>query len=122
MIVIRAAHKDDTHACDELFRMGEEDSPDGYEGATVDYLHDALEDGRTLVADENGRIVGMVSVLHGMIAMLVCDREHRGGKLAPDLITEAKEIGGRTSIIKTHALPSFERAGFKKVGYFVEVS
>lgn len=125
MQVVREATENDVDACLALFEIGHQDAPSAYEDFSPISVVTDLELGRILVAEDEGRIVGMISSIptHNrvMLYMLIVDREHRGRTVAPVLVrAAAKRWGKVAAIIVPHARKTFEMAGMELSGYMME--
>lgn len=125
MLLIREAVETDLFACLNLFEVGRNEHPAGYDGLVPEMVDADIAHSRVLVAEENNRVVGMVSSIPTpkttMLYMLVVDKNHRGQSLAPELIKAANmKFGKVSSIIAPHALKSFEKAGMKHIAHYVE--
>ena len=123
--MIRRAVHSDLPACRELFAIGKAEAPEAYEGIEMELINHNVEDGVVLVAEEKGKVVGMVSAIpqkvKTLLYMLVCQPEYRHSTLAPELIEEAAKRYGRVMAITVpHAKTSFEKAGFKQTGFVME--
>lgn len=123
--MIRRAIHTDLPACRELFSIGKAEAPEAYEGVDIETIQHNVEDGVVLVAEEMGKVVGMVSALpqksKTLLYMLVCSPKYRNSTLAPELIREAAKLYGKVMAITVpHAKPSFEKAGFSQTGYVME--
>ena len=123
--MIRVATMDDLDSCLHLFAIGERENPKAYADCNQDMVCAHVSDGTMIVAEDNGKVVGMIAGyrLNGrtLLDMIVTLPSHRNHSLAPELVKGAiKHFGKSVSVIVPHVKKSFEMAGMKPTGFVME--
>lgn len=134
--MIRAAVLGDELALRALWDVGLREhskAPDLFRDGTFDDVMTNVIAGRLLVAEEDGRVIGMVRFdLLGhryMIGGLVVDPAHRGNGVGSRLLdaatSSAKTLGGTIGALvvwdrKSGLRQFYKKAGYRKIGLVLE--